>query len=77
MKHSWQSIFGIAIITLWALAACPLQAKDIIIATSSMTLTSVPYLVAIEKGFFERRTHGAICRDALGLGGQGIDYWRR
>jgi NitT/TauT family transport system substrate-binding protein len=36
------------------LSACPLQAKDIIIATSSMTLTSVPYLVAIEKGFFEK-----------------------
>jgi ABC-type nitrate/sulfonate/bicarbonate transport system substrate-binding protein len=32
----------------------PLQAKDIVIATSSMTLTSVPYLVAIEKKFFEK-----------------------
>jgi len=29
-------------------------ARDIIIATSSMTLTSVPYLVAIERKFFER-----------------------
>jgi len=32
----------------------PLQAKDIVIATSSMTLTSIPYLVAIEKKFFEK-----------------------
>jgi len=36
------------------LSACPLQAKDIVIATSSMTLTSIPYLVAIEKKFFEK-----------------------
>jgi ABC-type nitrate/sulfonate/bicarbonate transport system substrate-binding protein len=41
-------------LTFWVLSACPLQAKDIVIATSSMTLTSVPYLVAIEKGFFEK-----------------------
>src|ERR1041385_6409626 len=39
---------------LWLLSAFPLYAKDIVIATSSMTLTSVPYLVAIEKKFFER-----------------------
>jgi NitT/TauT family transport system substrate-binding protein len=32
----------------------PLQAKDIVIATSSMTLTSIPYLVAIEKKFFDK-----------------------
>ena len=32
----------------------PLQAKDIVIATSSMTLTSIPYLVAIERKFFEK-----------------------
>src|SRR5258705_7455009 len=41
-------------VVLVALAANTLQAKDIVIATSSMTLTSVPYLVAIEKGFFEK-----------------------
>ena len=38
----------------WLLSACPLHAKDIVIATSSMTLTSVPYLVAIDKKFFEK-----------------------
>src|SRR5690349_3406516 len=43
--------FGVA---LWLLSAFPLYAKDIVIATSSMTLTSVPYLVAIEKKFFEK-----------------------
>jgi ABC-type nitrate/sulfonate/bicarbonate transport system substrate-binding protein len=32
----------------------PLQAKDMVIATSSMTLTSIPYLVAIERKFFEK-----------------------
>ena len=36
------------------LCAFPLHAKDIIIATSSMTLTSIPYLVAIEKKFLEK-----------------------
>jgi ABC-type nitrate/sulfonate/bicarbonate transport system substrate-binding protein len=36
------------------LFALPLHAKDIVIATSSMTLTSIPYLVAIEKRFFEK-----------------------
>ena len=36
------------------LAANPLHVKDIVIATSSMTLTSIPYLVAIEKKFFEK-----------------------
>jgi ABC-type nitrate/sulfonate/bicarbonate transport system substrate-binding protein len=36
------------------LCTFPLHAKDIIIATSSMTLTSIPYLVAIEKKFFEK-----------------------
>src|SRR6476469_4299429 len=41
-------------IALSALSASPLHARDIIIATSSMTLTSVPYLVAIEKKFFEK-----------------------
>ncbi|MGN6732090.1 MAG: hypothetical protein ACTHMB_08970, partial [Candidatus Binatia bacterium] len=41
-------------IALSALSASPLRAKDIVIATSSMTLTSVPYLVAIEKKFFEK-----------------------
>jgi NitT/TauT family transport system substrate-binding protein len=40
--------------TFWLLSACPLHAKDIVIATSSMTLTSVPYLVAIDKKFFEK-----------------------
>jgi len=41
-------------IALSALSASPLYAKGIVIATSSMTLTSVPYLVAIEKKFFEK-----------------------
>ncbi|MGE5061427.1 MAG: ABC transporter substrate-binding protein [Betaproteobacteria bacterium] len=41
-------------IALSALSASPLSAKGIVIATSSMTLTSVPYLVAIEKKFFEK-----------------------
>jgi NitT/TauT family transport system substrate-binding protein len=41
-------------LVLVVLAANALQAKDIVIATSSMTLTSVPYLVAIEKRFFEK-----------------------
>jgi len=43
--------FGFA---FWLLSACPLHAKDIVIATSSMTLTSVPYLVAIDKKLFEK-----------------------
>ena len=43
--------FGFA---FWLLSACPLHAKDIVIASSSMTLTSVPYLVAIDKKFFEK-----------------------
>ena len=41
-------------LAFWVLSAYPLQAKDIVISTSSMTLTSVPYLVAIEKKFFEK-----------------------
>src|SRR5678816_919757 len=41
-------------LALLLLSALPLHAKDIIIATSSMTLTSIPYLVAIEKKFFEK-----------------------
>ena len=41
-------------IALSALSASPLYAKGIVIATSSITLTSVPYLVAIEKKFFEK-----------------------
>ena len=36
----------------------PLQAKDIVIATSSMTLTSIPYLVAIERKFFDKEGIG-------------------
>jgi NitT/TauT family transport system substrate-binding protein len=40
-------------LALWLFSAFPLHAKDIIIATSSMTLTSVPYLVAIDNKFFE------------------------
>jgi NitT/TauT family transport system substrate-binding protein len=40
-------------LALGLLSAFPLHAKDIIIATSSMTLTSVPYLVAIDNKFFE------------------------
>jgi ABC-type nitrate/sulfonate/bicarbonate transport system substrate-binding protein len=42
---------SLALVVLFAL---PLHAKDIVIATSSMTLTSIPYLVAIEKRFFEK-----------------------
>ena len=38
----------------WLFSAFPLHAKDLVIATSSMTLTSVPYLVAIDKKFFEK-----------------------
>jgi ABC-type nitrate/sulfonate/bicarbonate transport system substrate-binding protein len=51
-----RSVCGVAVVglTLWAWSARPLHAKDIIIATSSMTLTSVPYLVAIEKKFLEK-----------------------
>jgi ABC-type nitrate/sulfonate/bicarbonate transport system substrate-binding protein len=45
--------FGLGL-ALLVLSAVPLPAKDIVIATSSMTLTSVPYLVAIEKKFFEK-----------------------
>ena len=41
-------------LALLGLFALPLHAKDIVIPTSSMTLTSVPYLVAIEKRFFEK-----------------------
>jgi NitT/TauT family transport system substrate-binding protein len=41
-------------LALWVIAAIPVEAKDIVIATSSITLTNVPYLVAIEKKFFER-----------------------
>jgi ABC-type nitrate/sulfonate/bicarbonate transport system substrate-binding protein len=41
-------------LALWVSSASPLHAKDLVIATSSMTLTSVPYLVAIEKKFFEK-----------------------
>ena len=41
-------------LALLVLFALPLHAKDIVIATSSMTLTSIPYLVAIEKKFFEK-----------------------
>src|SRR5580765_8343921 len=45
---------GMLGIALSALSASPLYAKGIVIATSSMTLTGVPYLVAIEKKFFEK-----------------------
>ena len=41
-------------LALWLLSAFPLHAKDIVIATSSVTLTNVPYLVATEKKFFEK-----------------------
>ena len=53
MIHLKIPYFGMTVV-LMVLAANTLQAKDIVIATSSMTLTSVPYLVAIEKGFFEK-----------------------
>ncbi len=42
---------GIALVLFSTL---PLQAKEIVIATSSMTLTSIPYLVAIERKFFDK-----------------------
>ncbi|MCE3240245.1 MAG: hypothetical protein K0Q83_752 [Deltaproteobacteria bacterium] len=41
-------------LALVVFSTLPLQAKDIVIATSSMTLTSIPYLVAIEKKFFDK-----------------------
>ena len=41
-------------LAFWVLSGYQLHAKDIVIATSSMTLTSIPYLVAIEKKFFEK-----------------------
>jgi ABC-type nitrate/sulfonate/bicarbonate transport system substrate-binding protein len=51
MTHSMRLGINLAFLVLCTL---PLHAKDIIIATSSMTLTSIPYLVAIEKKFFEK-----------------------
>ena len=39
---------------LMAMLIVPCHGKDIVIATSSMTLTSLPYLVAIDKKFFEQ-----------------------
>src|SRR5580765_3555637 len=53
MIHLKIPYFGMTLV-LVVLAANTLHAKDIVIATSSMTLTSVPYLVAIEKRFFEK-----------------------
>jgi len=41
-------------LAFWVLSAYQLHAKDVVIATSSMTLTSIPYLVAIEKKLFEK-----------------------
>jgi len=51
-----RSVWSIATVglALWAWSARPLHARDIVIATSSMTLTSVPFLVAVEKKFFEK-----------------------
>jgi ABC-type nitrate/sulfonate/bicarbonate transport system substrate-binding protein len=51
MIHSMTLGINLAFLIL---CTFPLHAKDIIIATSSMTLTSIPYLVAIEKKFFEK-----------------------
>jgi ABC-type nitrate/sulfonate/bicarbonate transport system substrate-binding protein len=51
MIHSMSLAMNLVFLVL---CAFPLHAKDIIIATSSMTLTSIPYLVAIEKKFFEK-----------------------
>jgi ABC-type nitrate/sulfonate/bicarbonate transport system substrate-binding protein len=53
MIHSKILYFSMTLVFV-VLAANPLHAKDIVIATSSMTLTSIPYLVAIEKKFFEK-----------------------
>ena len=53
MIHPKIHYFSVSL-ALLLLSSSPLQAKDIVIATSSMTLTSVPYLVAIEKRFFEK-----------------------
>jgi len=51
--HSKGHYFGLGL-ALLLLSAQSLHAKDIVIATSSMTLTSIPYLVAIEKKYFEK-----------------------
>lgn len=53
MSHPNSRHLGMSLAFL-VLCAFPLHAKDIIIATSSMTLTSIPYLVAIEKKFLEK-----------------------
>ena len=53
MIHPKSHYFSVSL-ALLVLFALPLHAKDIVIATSSMTLTSIPYLVAIEKRFFEK-----------------------
>jgi len=64
----------------WLLCACPLHAKDIVIATSSMTLTSVPYFVAIDKKFFEKEGLAAqyvVMRSDIavkGLLSEDVDY---
>ena len=50
---SFKNYFFVAL-AFWVLSGYQLHAKDIVIATSSMTLTSIPYLVAIEKKFFEK-----------------------
>ena len=69
--------FGFA---FWLLSACPLHAKDIVIATSSMTLTSVPYFVAIDKKFFEKEGLAAqyvVMRSDIavkGLLSEDVDY---
>jgi len=58
MIHPKSHYLGISL-ALLLLSAFPLHAKDIVIASSSMTLTSIPYLVAIEKRFFEKEGLGA------------------
>jgi NitT/TauT family transport system substrate-binding protein len=54
MIHKKARYMGIGLLALLVFSTLPLQARDIVIATSSMTLTSIPYLVAIDKKFFEK-----------------------
>jgi ABC-type nitrate/sulfonate/bicarbonate transport system substrate-binding protein len=71
MIYKWAHHMGISI-ALVLFSTLPLQAKDIVIATSSMTLTSIPYLVAIERKFFDREgltAHYVVMRSDLAVNG--------
>lgn len=50
-SRTFRFLTGVGLIAIFN---APCHAKEIVIATSSMTLTSLPYLVAIEKKFFEQ-----------------------